>query len=66
MLQFLFNSKKDFSKRIKNRHSEFWSLPDAEKIRNTNMSVNDPLGKWKDVINWQRKLSNKYNAREFA
>ena len=25
-----------------------------------------PLSAWKDVPNWQRKLSNKYNARVFA
>lgn len=30
------------------------------------MDARDPIEKWKDVPNWQRKLSNKYNAREFA
>ncbi|WP_242916175.1 ATP-grasp fold amidoligase family protein [Pontibacter liquoris] len=30
------------------------------------MRAYDPLEKWQDVAHWQRKLSNKYNAREFA
>ncbi|MEJ7682262.1 MAG: hypothetical protein WKG06_31315 [Segetibacter sp.] len=30
------------------------------------MNANDTMEKWKDVKNWQRKLSNKYNSREFA
>ncbi|MEJ7685393.1 MAG: ATP-grasp fold amidoligase family protein [Segetibacter sp.] len=55
-----------FSKRIKNRHRTFWKSSDAEIIRNTVMNASDLLDKWKDVKNWQRKLSNKNNAREFA
>lgn len=66
MLQYLFNGSDNFSKRIKKRHKEFWGQPDAEKIRNIIMNCNDPLEQWKDVKNWQRKLSNKYNSREFA
>lgn len=57
---------KDFSERIKNRHKIFWEALNAEKIRNTIMDASDPMEKWKDVKNWQRKLSNKYNSREFA
>ena len=30
------------------------------------MPASEPLSKFKDVKHWQRKLSNKYNAREFA
>ncbi len=56
----------DFSERIKNRHKIFWEVPDAEKIKNTIMDAGDPIEKWEDVKNWQRKLSNKYNSREFA
>ncbi len=55
-----------FSKRIKRRHSTFWNSSDAEIVRNTVMNAGDPLDKWKNVENWQRKLSNKDNAREFA
>ena len=55
-----------FEQRIKRRHKTFWSAPNAEAVRNTPMAVSDPLEEWKDVNNWQRKLSNKHNAREFA
>ncbi|RYY34221.1 MAG: hypothetical protein EOP46_14145 [Sphingobacteriaceae bacterium] len=58
--------KTDYSRRIKLRHEKFWREPNAEDVRNTLMQATDPVEKWKDVINWQRKLSNKYNSREFA
>src|SRR4051794_2704898 len=56
----------EFAKRIKKRHKAFWKDPNAEKIRNTIMHASDPIEKWKNANNWQRKLSNKYNSREFA
>lgn len=40
--------------------------PNAEDVRNTQMKASDPIEKWRNVPNWQRKLSNKQNAREFA
>lgn len=55
-----------FSKRLKQRHSTFWQSPDAQLVRNTIMHASDPIEKWRDVAYWQRKLSNKKNAREFA
>lgn len=55
-----------FSKRIKRRHNTFWQSSDAEIVRNTVMNALDPINKWRDVRYWQRKLSNKANAREFA
>ena len=55
-----------FEQRIKHRHKTFWSAPNAEAVRNTPMASSDPLEKWRDVENWQRKLSNKRNSREFA
>ncbi|RVU02451.1 hypothetical protein EOD41_00490 [Mucilaginibacter limnophilus] len=69
MMQTLLTAlkpKSEFSKRIKSRHKKFWNDPEAEIIRNTVMSAEDPIEKWKNVPNWQRKLSNKYNSREFA
>ena len=60
------NCEGEFSKRIKRRHRRFWKAANAEKIRNTILTENDPLERWKDVKNWQRRLSNKYNSREFA
>ncbi len=59
-------SEGEFSKRIKKRHKTFWKDSNAEIVRNTIMSDGDPIKKWKNVKNWQRKLSNKYNSREFA
>lgn len=52
--------------RIKTRHKKFWQDPDAENVRNTLMKPDDPLEKWKNVENWQRRLSNKHNSRNFA
>ncbi|MCJ8164482.1 hypothetical protein MKJ04_06460 [Pontibacter sp. E15-1] len=55
-----------FEQRIKCRHLAYWKHADAETIRNTSMSALDPIENWMDVPHWQRKLSNKHNAREFA
>ncbi|MCJ8165554.1 hypothetical protein MKJ04_11950 [Pontibacter sp. E15-1] len=59
-------NKNEFERRIRYRHRTFWNTPGAEAIRNTPMRADDPIEKWKDVVHWQRKLSNKHNAREFA
>jgi hypothetical protein len=56
----------EFTKRIRNRHDTFWKDVNAETIRNTKMTKEDHLERWQDIPNWQRKLSNKHNAREFA
>lgn len=56
----------ELSKRIKRRHTILWQDPDSETIRNTQMSRHQPLSEWQNVPLWQRKLSNKSNAREFA
>jgi hypothetical protein len=56
----------EFPRRIKKRHQSFWKVPDAETVRNQRMSAADDMSKWKDVENWQRKLSNKSSAKEFA
>lgn len=69
MLQLItdyLNNTGEFSRRIKSRHQAFWNEPNAELIRNMPMSSTDPMDAWKDKLHWQRKLSNKYNAREFA
>jgi hypothetical protein len=58
--------KKEFKERIILRHKTFWNEVNAEEIRNTAMVANDPIEKWKNVRYWQRRLSNKNNAREFA
>lgn len=56
----------EFAKRIKHRHSTFWKSADAELIRNSYIDKNDSLEQLQSVKYWQRKLSNKYNARLFA
>lgn len=61
-----FKAKNTLSARIKARHRLFWDSPDVESVKDAIMNASDPIEYWKDCINWQRKLSNKYNAREFA
>jgi hypothetical protein len=56
----------EFSDRIIRRHKLFWGDANAEKVRNLKMSAADPIEKWQDEPFWQRKLSNKANAREFV
>ncbi|MFA6084309.1 ATP-grasp fold amidoligase family protein [Mucilaginibacter sp.] len=61
-----FKKSVELKRRIKFRHKTFWKDEIAEEIRNVKMSAKDSLQKWQDIIHWQRKLSNKLNAREFA
>lgn len=65
-LSIKLDKRRLFALRIKHRHNAFWKLPDAEVVRNTAISATEPISKIKAVRHWQRKLSNKYNAREFA
>jgi len=60
------NNNLGFSERIKNRHRIFWTPLDAKKVINISMTANDAIEEWRNVRNWQRKLSNKRNSREFA
>jgi hypothetical protein len=69
MLNYIFHQLRNngkFSKRVKKRYEIFWHDPQAEQIRNARMSRYDSPEKWEDAPFWQRRLSNKYNAREFA
>jgi hypothetical protein len=59
-------SQNEFSRRIRRRHRLFWTDPNAEAVRNAQMSKDDPIEAWMDGPNWQRRLSNKYNAKQFA
>ncbi|OLY92692.1 TupA-like ATPgrasp [Cnuella takakiae] len=56
----------EFGQRIRARHARFWKTEDGEQVRNTIHFAEDPIEIWKDKQLWQRKLSNKFNAREFA
>lgn len=62
----IFQQKKEFAERIASRAKIFWEAADVQAIRNTLFDAADPMAKWKNTVNWQRRLSNKYNAREFA
>ena len=55
-----------FPKRIRKRYHIFWNTPGAESVRNQHLFASDDMRKWKDAALWQRKLSNKANAKEFA
>ncbi|TSD67382.1 hypothetical protein FFF34_008315 [Inquilinus sp. KBS0705] len=61
-----FKKSVELKRRIRFRHKTFWKVDNAEEIRNIKMSAEDSLPKWRDTTHWQRKLSNKHNAREFA
>lgn len=65
-IKSFFRDSGRFPDRIRKRHRLFWSDPEAERIRNAPMDASLPLEVWKEGPYWQRKLSNKYNAREFA
>lgn len=56
----------EFSNLIKKRNETFWKAQDVETVRALILNASDPIDKWKQGENWQRKLSNKYNSREFA
>ncbi|MFD2514645.1 ATP-grasp fold amidoligase family protein, partial [Pontibacter locisalis] len=56
----------DFAKRIIYRHKVFWSDADAELVRNSPLYEGITIEQLKSTKHWQRKLSNKYNARVFA
>ncbi len=56
----------EFYNRILNRSRNYWEVPNADMIRNQRMFATDDLSEWKDAQHWQRKLSNKANAKEFA
>ena len=60
-----------FSTRVQRRYDLFWrkprfSLHTRGLCQRTYLSREDPLEKWHCCPFWQRKLSNKWNSREFA
>lgn len=65
-LRSYLDHKGPYPARIRARHQQFWSDPNAENIRNTIMYAEQSIDEWKNVKQWQRRLSNKHNARQFA
>lgn len=60
-----------FSERIQRRQRLWWktlrlTLHTRTRCRFTELTREDPLRRWHCCRYWQRKLSNKWNAREFA
>ena len=60
-----------FGERIQERNRVFWQtdhpdMHDAGTCRNELLTRDHPLSAWHCCPLWQRKLSNKWNAREFA
>lgn len=54
----------EFTYRIKRRHSLLWR--EAQPLKKTLLTRNHSLDDWRDEELWQRRLSNKLNAKEFA
>ena len=54
----------EFTHRIKRRHHLLWR--EAEPLKKPVLTKNNSLADWKDEYLWQRRLSNKLNAKEFA
>jgi hypothetical protein len=60
-----------YSDRIKRRYELFWrtrrfGLHGKGRCLLTYLNRSDPIEKWHCCDLWQRKLANKWNAREFA
>jgi hypothetical protein len=60
-----------FSERIQKRYRLFWrkrrfTRHGPERCRDTLLRCDDPPEAWHCCRYWQRKLSNKWNSREFA
>jgi hypothetical protein len=60
-----------FCDRIRKRRQIFWNTPrfslhGKQRCLLTYLDREDPLEKWRCCPLWQRKLSNKWNAREFV
>ena len=54
----------EFTDRIKRRHRLLWK--EAQPLKNALLTRDHSLDDWKDEELWQRRLSNKLNAKEFA
>lgn len=54
----------EFTERIKRRHHLWWR--EAEPLKKNLLTKDHSLDDWQDEELWQRRLSNKLNAKEFA
>jgi hypothetical protein len=56
----------EFKRRILFRAQTFYQTTDLVKVHYTEMFSSDPLNEWKNEVNWQRRLDNKFNSRQFV
>ncbi|MDM8176624.1 MULTISPECIES: ATP-grasp fold amidoligase family protein [Olivibacter] len=54
----------EFSNRLRRRHQVLWQ--EAEPLKKLWLTKNNSIDDWRDENLWQRRLSNKLNAKEFA
>jgi len=58
--------KTRFNRRIQKRFNIFWKKSnDLDKIK-IKLHSSTPMEEWQNLNNWQRRLENKFNAKEFA
>ena len=65
-IKHAFVKDTEFIKRLKRRHYAFWKDPARQELDHPILDSSYPLKIWKEGENWQRRLSNKFNAKEFA
>lgn len=58
--------KYEFEKKILNRWSIFWKNSGNIQELGVKKYADSTFDEWKSIENWQRRLSNKHNAKEFA
>lgn len=64
--RFVRDIPTQFQQRIQKRWEIFWRDADDLHLIREKLSAYDDISKWKDIVHWQRRLENKYNAKEFA
>jgi hypothetical protein len=60
------DSPTEFQKRIQNRWEVFWRDANDLRLIDEKLSASDSIAAWTNIENWQRRLENKYNAKQFA
>jgi hypothetical protein len=56
----------EFAQRIQHRNRTFWGNAAGRKLKHELISANDPMEAIRSGEYWQRRLSNKFNSREFV
>lgn len=59
-------SKNKFERRILRRWEIFWRDAKDLHLLDEKLESTDSMETWTDIENWQRRLENKYNAKQFA